>query len=60
MKEGITFHPKSPYYSVCADVVLVNPPGTLPDHTHSITPNKIEVKPTGDASVLKTISIGNN
>ena len=60
MKAGIAFHPKSPYHAVCADVVLVNPPNTLPNHTHSITPNKIEVKPTGDASVLKTISIGNN
>ena len=59
MKEGIIFHPKSPYYAVCADVVLVNPPNTLPDHTHSITPNEIEVKPTGDASVLESISIGN-
>ena len=36
MKAGIMFHPKSPYYSVCADVVLVNPPNTLPDHTHAI------------------------
>ena len=60
MKAGVMFHPKSPYHAVCADVVLVNPPNTLPDHTHSITPNPIEVKPTGDASVLKTISIGNN
>ena len=33
------FHPKSPYHAVCADVVLVNPPNTLPDHTHTITPN---------------------
>ena len=39
MKAGIMFHPKSPYYAVCADVVLVNPPNTLPDHTHTITPN---------------------
>ena len=39
MKEGIMFHPKSPYYAVCADVVLANPPNTLPDHTHTITPN---------------------
>ena len=39
MKEGIMFHPKSPYYAVCADVVLVNPPNTLPNHTHTITPN---------------------
>ena len=38
MKAGIVFHPKSQYAAVCADVVLVNPPNTLPDHTHSITP----------------------
>ena len=62
MKAGIAFHPKSPYHAVCADVVLVNPPNTLPDHTHSITPNPIEVKvqANGNASELKTISIGNN
>ena len=55
---GVMFHPSSPYHAVCADVVLVNPPNTLPDHTHSkITPNEIE--PTGDASVLENISIGN-
>ena len=59
MKAGVMFHPKSPYHAVCADVVLVNPPNTLPDHTHSITPNPVDVKPTGDASVLESISIGN-
>ena len=59
MKAGIQFHPKSPYYAVCADVVLVNPPGTLPDHTHSITPNPQPPVVTSDASVLKEISIGN-
>ena len=50
MKAGVMFHPKSPYHAVCADVVLVNPPGTLPDHTHTITPNT--------SGELKTISIG--
>ena len=39
MKAGIMFHPKSPYYSVCADVVLNTPPGTVVPHTHEITPN---------------------
>ena len=53
MKEGIMFHPKSPYYKVCADVVLVNPPGVVGQHVHEIP------APTGDASVLKEISIGN-
>ena len=57
MKAGIMFHKNSPYFAVCADVVLVNPPGTLPNHSHSITTNPL---PTGDASVLKEISIGNN
>ena len=33
---GIMFHPKSPYYAVCADVVLVNPPGVVAEHTHTI------------------------
>jgi hypothetical protein len=36
MKEGVIFHPKSPYASICADVVLTNPPGVLPPHIHSI------------------------
>ncbi len=56
MKAGIMFHKKSPYHAVCADVVLVNPPNTLPDHVHTI-PN-VTTKPNGDASNLKTISIG--
>ena len=63
-KQGIVFHPKSPYYSVCADVMLINPPGVVGEHTHSITPNKVTYnrnnpKPNGNASDLKTISIGN-
>ena len=57
MKAGIMFHKNSPYFAVCADVVLVNPPGTLPNHSHSITPNPL---PNGKASDLKTISNGNN
>ena len=55
MKAGIMFHKNSPYFAVCADVVLVNPPGTLPQHSHSIETKPI---PNGDASSLKTISIG--
>ena len=44
-KQGIYFHPKSPYYKVCADVVVTNPGGVIPPHRHSIpTPvsNKAE------------------
>ena len=60
MKSGIMFHPKSPYYAVCADVVLVNPPGVVAEHTHKIEPNLPPPLPTGDASVLKEVSIGNS
>ena len=60
-KQGIVFHPKSPYYSVCADVMLINPPGVVGEHNHKIisknTPGS-GVKPNGDASSLKNISIG--
>ena len=48
MKEGVMFHPDSPYASVCADVVLVNPPGVLPPHTHSIPTSVKRVVPSDD------------
>ena len=57
-KAGIVFHPKSPYHSVCADVMLINPPGVVGEHVHSIP--SIEPIVNGDASVLKEVSIGNN
>jgi len=49
MKEGVMFHPKSPYSKICADVVLVNPPGVLPPHTHSI-PTSSKTAETSDAA----------
>ena len=33
-KQGIYFHPKSPYYSVCADIIVTNPGGVIPQHRH--------------------------
>ncbi|QBQ75047.1 hypothetical protein RW110999_169 [Cyanophage S-RIM4] len=36
MKQGIQFHPRSPYYKVCADVVVNNPPGHTHPHVHAI------------------------
>ena len=64
-KSGIMFHPKSPYYSVCADVVLVQPAGVVVPHMHSLGTNtpkeevKVEVKANGTAEDLGTFSIGN-
>jgi hypothetical protein len=36
MKSGIMFHPKSPYYSICADVVVRAPGGKVEPHEHQI------------------------
>ena len=62
MKSGIMFHPKSPYYAVCADVVLVNPPGVVAEHNHTITPNlpPVKIEANGTAEDLKSVSIGDN
>ena len=35
MKQGISFHPRSPYYKICADVVVQNVT-TIAPHRHSI------------------------
>jgi len=34
LKAGIMFHPKSPYASICADVIVTNPGGTIKPHRH--------------------------
>ena len=49
LKEGVMFHPDSPYASICADVVLTNPPGVVPPHMHSIT----SVKPVDSSDAQK-------
>ena len=36
MKAGIMFHPKSPYASICSDVVVVTPPGKILPHSHDL------------------------
>ena len=36
LKAGIMFHPKSPYHSVCADVVVRAPGGKIEPHEHQI------------------------
>jgi len=57
MKAGIIFKPGTEYAKVCADVMLINPAGVVANHTH-----EIKTKPpiSNDASLLKTISIGDN
>jgi len=50
MQQGIQFHPKSPYYKICADVVVNNPPGHKHPHTHAIssTPSSKSAVPSSD------------
>ena len=66
MKAGVMFHPKSPYASVCADVVLVQPAGVVVPHMHDLKPNtpkeevkEVKVETSGNAGDLGTFQIGN-
>ena len=49
MLKGIQFHPKSPYYKVCADVVVNNPPGHSHPHVHKIPSVSSSVSETQNA-----------
>ena len=48
-KSGIMFHPKSPYFAVCADVVVTTPGGQLQPHSHNI-PKPNWVNPSSSSS----------
>jgi len=39
LKLGVMYKESSPSHVVCEDVILVNPPNTLPNHKHSISLN---------------------
>ena len=52
LKEGIRFHPRSPYYSICADVIVDNVNYIKP-HRHTIpAPSKSESPYSSDAADL--------
>jgi len=51
LKAGIMFHPKSPYASICADVVVTNPGGTIKPHTHSFPQPEFKDPSTSSSSV---------
>ena len=52
MKQGIYFHPKSPFAAICADVV-VNNVNTVMPHAHSIpSPSTSESRVSGSAADL--------
>ena len=67
MKAGIMFHPKSPYYSICADVVVRAPGGKVEPHEHQIPQPKwtnpssssVEVDPS-DLDTSQSVSPANS
>ena len=58
-KAGIMFHPKSPYYSVCADVVVRAPGGKVEPHEHQI-PQPQWVNPTSSQPSSESVSPGSD
>ena len=52
LQKGIMFHPRSPYYKVCADVVVMNK-NTIAPHHHTIpSPSTSEERVRTDAAAL--------
>ena len=49
LKQGIRFHPRSPYAAICADVV-VNNVNTIQPHRHTIPPTSSKVEQTSTSS----------
>ena len=59
MKAGIMFHPKSPYYSICADVVVRAPGGKVEPHEHQI-PQPQWVNPTSSQPSSESVLPGSD
>ena len=49
IRDGVMFHPDSPFSAICADVVVNNPPPKIPPHTHKI----IYAKPSETSDAQK-------
>ena len=52
--KGIEFHPRSPYFSVCADVVIKPKPGQVLKHKHAI-PSALPVELSGAPTPIKVV-----
>ena len=55
---GVSFHPKSPSFQICADIVVTNPHGVIPQHQHTISSPSSSLVPSEevDPSSLDTDS----
>ena len=58
LKAGIMFHPKSPYASICADVVVTNPGGTIKPHTHDFPSPEFKDPSTSSSLEASPSSLG--
>ena len=52
--KGIEFHPKSPYFAVCADVVIKPKPGQVLQHKHAI-PSALPVELSGAPTPIQVV-----
>ena len=52
--KGIVFHPKSPYFSVCADVMIKPKPGQVLQHKHAI-PSALPVELSDAPQPIKVV-----
>ena len=50
-QKGIMFHHRSPYASICADVIITTPPGTLQQHTHDLPKPNFNTTTSSQTSV---------
>ena len=55
-KAGIFFHPNSPYYAVCADVVVTTPGGKILPHEHELPELKF-TPPSTSSQLLQQHSL---
>ncbi len=64
LKSGIRFHPKSRSAIICSDVMLINPPGIVGPHQHTISPSSSDSSskevtpssPDNDPQLLQPVS----
>tara|TARA_R110000772_G_scaffold46080_3_gene105304 strand:+ start:984 stop:1577 length:594 start_codon:yes stop_codon:yes gene_type:complete len=52
--KGIAFHPRSPYFSICADVVIKPKPGQVLQHKHAI-PSALPVEISGAPTPIQVV-----
>ena len=57
-KAGIFFHPQSPYATICADVVVTNPGGSIKPHTHEFPQPTFKDPSTSSSSEVVPSSLG--